>query len=108
VLSLFSVTIGNILSVQAKTPGTPKVAQNSSSSNSFDDYRKECLQRSRKQGLTQVDADKLCNCTINKFRSRYNIQQFRALVQKSKTDKAAQRTLNDVGEACFDEILYEE
>jgi hypothetical protein len=28
-------------------------------------------------------------------------------VQKSKTDKAAARTLSSVGEACFDEILYE-
>ncbi len=75
---------------------------------SFEDYKRECLQRATREGLARDVADDLCNCTINKFRSRYTIQQFRALVQKSKQDKAAARTLSSVGEACFDEVLYEE
>jgi hypothetical protein len=83
-----------------------QVAQ--SSANTFDNYRKECLQRVTRQGLRGQVAQDICNCVITKFRSRYSIAQFRDLIQKSKTNKAAARTLSDVGEACFEEVLYEE
>jgi hypothetical protein len=75
---------------------------------SFDNYYKECVQRSRREGLTQSVAQEVCTCTIKKFRSLYSIQQFQAIVQKSKNDKVAARRLADVGEACFETILYED
>jgi hypothetical protein len=83
------------------------LSQSSNTATTFDSYRQECLQRARAEGLAADVAKDLCDCTIKKFQARYNLQQFRALVQKSKTDKAAARTLSSVGEACFDEILYE-
>jgi hypothetical protein len=83
-----------------------QVAQNSASA--FESYRKECLQRVTRQGLRGQVAQDICNCAINKFRSRYSIAQFQNLIQKSKTNKTAARTLSDVGEACFEEVLYQE
>lgn len=77
------------------------------SQNSFDNYRQQCLQQARGEGLTADVANDLCNCTIKKFRERYSLQQFRDLVQKSKTNRTAQQTLTQVGEACFDQVLYE-
>lgn len=75
---------------------------------SFEDYKKECLQRATREQLPQDVAQDLCNCTIARFRSQYNIDEFRALVQKSKNNSTAAETLSSVGESCFEEVLYEE
>jgi len=95
------------LSVPAQANNPVYLSQSSNTATTFDSYRQECLQRARAEGLASDIAKDLCDCTIKKFQARYNLQQFRTLVQKSKTDKAAARTLSSVGEACFDEILYE-
>ncbi len=83
-------------------------AQNSTSRNSFEDYRKECLQQASQQGLATDSANDLCNCTMKKIRSQYTIQQFQALVQKSKSDRATAQRLSSIGESCLDSVLYEE
>jgi hypothetical protein len=74
---------------------------------SFDDYKVNCMQRVRQQGLTQAVALDVCNCTIKKFKSLYSLQQFQDVVKKSKSDKAVANRLRDVGEACFESVLYE-
>jgi hypothetical protein len=107
VLSLALLGNGSLFPCEAKASGKKPLVQSTSSRYSFEDYKKECLQRARKEGLSKEDAEKLCTCTINRFRSRYTIVQFRSLVQKSKTNKAARATLTQVGEQCFEEILYE-
>ena len=76
--------------------------------NSFEDYQKSCLQRVNRRGLRGEAAQAICNCAINRFRGRYSIAQFRDLVQKAKTNQAAARALSDVGEACFEQVLYED
>ncbi|GCA76662.1 hypothetical protein MiTe_03511 [Microcystis aeruginosa NIES-2520] len=95
------------LSLPVQANNAVYLSQSSNPATTFDSYRQECLQRARAEGLAADVAKDLCDCTIKKFQARYNLQQFRTLVQKSKTDKAAARTLASVGEACFDEILYE-
>ena len=95
------------LSLPVQANNAVYLSQSSNPATTFDSYRQECLQRARAEGLAADVAKDLCDCTIKKFQARYNLQQFRTLVQKSKTDKAAARTLSSVGEACFDEILYE-
>ena len=87
-------------------PDPQLIAQ--SASNSFEDYRQQCLRRIAREGLRGEVAQDICNCVINKFRSRYSLAQFRSLIQRAKTNKTAARTLSEVGEACFEEILYEE
>jgi hypothetical protein len=87
------LTLGSILSpAQAST---------------FDEYKATCIQRARQEGLTQDVALDVCNCTLQKFKSLYSLPQFQNIVNKSKTDKAAARRLSDVGEACFESVLYE-
>ncbi|NJK48166.1 hypothetical protein HC931_08275 [Candidatus Gracilibacteria bacterium] len=75
---------------------------------SFEDYKKECLQRATNEKLPPDVAQDLCNCTMNQFRSQYSIDEFRTLVQKSKNNSTAAETLSLVGESCFEEVLYEE
>jgi hypothetical protein len=75
--------------------------------NSFEDYQKDCLKRVRQQGLADDVGLDICKCTMTQFRSQYNIQQFRNLVQKAKADKTIARKLSEVGEACFEKVLYE-
>lgn len=87
-------------------PVSPVKSQNSPPS-SFEDYRKTCLQRAAAEGLPKDIAQDLCNCTIKRFQSQYTLAQFRALVEKSNSDRNAQRTLTQVGEACLDQVLYE-
>lgn len=75
--------------------------------NSFEDYRQECLQRVKQQKLTDELAQEVCGCTISQFQKQYSLADFRKIVQKSKTDKSAARKLAEVGEACFEKVLYE-
>lgn len=87
----------------SKAPSLTPIA----SVNSFEDYHKECIKRVHQQGLAEDIGQDICKCTMTQFRSQYNIQQFRNLVQKAKTDKPSARQLSDVGEACFEKVLYE-
>jgi hypothetical protein len=98
--------MGGILSPALGKELRQETAQNTVTT--FDSYRKECLQKVTQQGLRGQVAQDICNCVINKFRSRYSLTQFRELIQKSKTNKAAMRTLSTVGEACFEQVLYEQ
>ncbi len=106
---VFSATATIIyFALQFSLPGSMAGTKPAKSSNSFDQYHHECLQRVTKQGLAADVAKDVCNCTMMKFKGQYNIQQFKAIVQKSKTDKASARQLSKVGEACFEKVLYEE
>ena len=84
----------------------PILAQNST--DAFEKYRKQCLQRVRREGLRGEVGNELCNCVISQFRGRYSITEFQQLVQQARQDKAAARKLSQVGESCFDSVLYEE
>jgi hypothetical protein len=85
----------------------PQVARSATVPTSFQDYHKTCRQRATAEGLPPDVAQDLCNCTIKKFQSQYTLNQFQALVKKATNDKNSQRTLTQVGEACFEEVLYE-
>jgi hypothetical protein len=75
--------------------------------NSFEDYRQECLQRVKQQKLAEDLALEVCGCTIRQFQKQYSLADFKKIVQKAKTDKASARKLAEVGEACFEQVLYE-
>jgi hypothetical protein len=112
-ISLLSLTLSMLVTsasqaTQSKRSHPQRTPQILAAQYSFDNYRQECLQRASREGLPPETANELCNCTISRFRNRYTIQQFRTLVQKSKTEKAAAQTLAEVGEACFEEVLYEQ
>ncbi len=93
------LTVGLGLSL----PASPLLA----ASSSFEDYRQECLQRVKKQGLADDVGRDLCNCTIDEFKKKYSLQDFQKLIQKSKGNKASAKSLATVGEVCFEKVLYE-
>lgn len=70
-------------------------------------YNEECLVRSRQEGLPLDSAKSVCDCTIKTFRKKYSTEKFREITKKSQTDKKIANQLREVGETCFEEILFE-
>ncbi|MEY2857485.1 MAG: hypothetical protein RLZZ74_1797 [Cyanobacteriota bacterium] len=71
-------------------------------------YNQECMQTSMEEGLEEAEAKRLCNCTIKEFQRQYSLTEFKQLTAASATDKASEATLIEVGQSCFEQILYEE
>jgi len=71
-------------------------------------YNQECMQTSMEEGLEEVEAKRLCNCTIKEFQQQYSLTEFKQLTAASATDKASEATLIEVGQSCFEQILYAE
>lgn len=72
------------------------------------DYNQECLQTSLNEGLAEPEAESLCSCTINEFERQYSLEEFQQLTTASATDPEAETTLIEVGQFCFEQILYEQ
>ncbi len=72
------------------------------------EYSNECLQTSMIEGLTEAEAQQLCQCTINEFQKQYSLQEFKRLTAASATDVTAENTLIEVGQFCFESLLYEQ
>ena len=70
-------------------------------------YLKDCMAVSMTEGLAEPEAKKLCDCTLAKFQQQYSLEAFKELNAKSETDETAANKLFEVGELCFEEILYE-
>ena len=71
-------------------------------------YLKDCMTTSMTEGLTEPDAKKLCDCTLSKFQQQYSLAAFKELNAKAQTDETAANSLIEVGQLCFESILYEE
>jgi len=72
------------------------------------DYQQECMQTSLEEGLAEAEAKSLCSCTIDEFSRQYSLEEFKELTAASATDRASEATLIEVGQFCFEEILYAE
>lgn len=72
------------------------------------DYNQECVQTSMTEGLAETEAQQLCDCTLNRFQSKYSLEEFKQITAASVNDKTAETTLVEVGQVCFEEILYGE
>ena len=81
---------------------------NQYSTSFIQDYNQECIQTSMSEGLAQIDAQKLCDCTISEFQRQYSMEEFQQLTLASATDEEAETALVEVGQFCFEQILYEE
>ena len=66
------------------------------------DYNQECIQTSMTEGLESTEAEQLCDCTINKFQSKYSLEEFKQLMAASVRDKKAEMALVEVGQVCFE------
>ena len=71
-------------------------------------YRQECMTASTAEGLTEPDAEELCECTLSKFQQEYSLEAFKELNAKAKEDhQESANALVEVGQFCFESILYE-
>ena len=71
-------------------------------------YLQECKATAMTEGLTDIDAEILCKCTLREFQQKYTLDEFKDLNKRSETDTTASDALVEVGEFCFEEILFEE
>ena len=72
------------------------------------DYQQECMQTSLSEGLAEAEAQDLCNCTIDEFSRQYSLAEFKELTTASATDETAETALIEVGQFCFEQLLYAE
>ena len=70
-------------------------------------YNAECIIQSQQEGLPLESAQTLCKCTISEFRNKYTTDKFKELTQQVNSNKKVARELREVGEMCFEKILYE-
>lgn len=71
-------------------------------------YNRECLIRSQKEGLPPDAAKSVCDCSIKEFRKKYSPEKFKELTKQADSNPKVAKELREVGEACFEKILYEE
>ncbi len=74
----------------------------------LEDYAQECIQTSVGEGLSEPEAKTLCQCTIREFQQQYTLKEFKELTAAAETDETANNSLIEVGQICFESILYEE
>ncbi len=70
-------------------------------------YLQDCQKTSVKEGLEEIDANKLCRCTLREFQQKYTLAEFQQLNTAAETDQNASNQLIEVGQLCFEELLYE-
>jgi len=70
-------------------------------------YRQECLTASTAEGLAEPEAKELCECTLTKFQQEYSLEAFKELNAKAKEDQESANALVEVGQSCFESILFE-
>ena len=104
-LSLLSLSIPGMALAQETTKDQPA---NKYPAEFVQDYQQECIQTSMEQGLIEIEAKRLCDCTIKEFEQQYNLVEFKQLTAASTTDKEAEIALVEVGQFCFEQILYEQ
>jgi hypothetical protein len=70
-------------------------------------FKQECLVRSQKEGLPAEAAKSVCDCSIKEFRKRYTTEKFREISRQADSNSKVGRQLREVGEKCFEDILFE-
>ncbi|HHP7232336.1 MAG TPA: hypothetical protein ACFCUY_15925 [Xenococcaceae cyanobacterium] len=70
-------------------------------------YMQDCQETSMQEGLAAVEAQKLCQCTLREFQQKYTLAEFKQLNTAAETDETASNQLIEVGQVCFEELLYE-
>jgi hypothetical protein len=71
-------------------------------------YNQECMQTSMGEGLAAEEATRLCQCTVKEFQRQYSLTEFKRLTAAAANNQASEAALVEVGQSCFEQILYEE
>ncbi len=70
-------------------------------------YLQDCQTTSLQEGLEEIEAKKLCDCTLREFEQKYNLTEFKQLNTAAATDENASNQLIEVGYLCFEQLLFE-
>ncbi len=105
-LTVFLLTINNVAIAASKEVKSGVVE--SYPPEFVADYAQECIQTSVGEGLSEPEAENLCQCTIRQFQQQYTLKEFKELTAAAATDETANNSLIEVGQICFETILYEE
>ncbi|MDJ0533956.1 MAG: hypothetical protein QNJ70_15960 [Xenococcaceae cyanobacterium MO_207.B15] len=70
-------------------------------------YLQDCQETSMEEGLGEFEAKRLCDCTLREFQQKYTLAEFQQLNSAAATDETASNQLIEVGQFCFEELLYE-
>ncbi len=109
--SLFSFSLGIgyfMIATFASLAETSSAAPQEYPQEYSQNYLQECKDTAMTEGLPDIEAEILCNCTLRQFQQKYTLDEFKDLNKRSETDTTASDALIEVGEFCFEEILFEE
>ena len=98
------MAIASFVSLAETTSAAPQEYPQEYSQN----YLQDCKATAMTEGLPDIEAETLCNCTLREFQQKYTLDEFKDLNKRSETDTTASDALVEVGEFCFEEILFEE
>jgi hypothetical protein len=102
---LFVSFLANMQPSEAKKP------PNSSPKNKYPqevvgNFLKGCVSQAVSGGtLSEADAQKFCNCSIQKFQAKYTLEQFMTLANTLTTDSNSMNKFNEVVNSCAQEVV---
>ncbi|MEC4894422.1 MAG: hypothetical protein SAL07_13905 [Oscillatoria sp. PMC 1051.18] len=67
-------------------------------------YTRTCLANSVDSGLTERQAQILCNCTLREFQNRYTLEQFGEIMQQARGG-AIPQAVTEIGLSCAEELI---
>ena len=105
--SLLSYGLGTVVFALATFPTSAETPSHTYPPDYTQQYMKDCINTSLAEGLAEPDAQKLCDCTLAEFQQQYSLEAFKELNAKAETDETAANQLMEVGQLCFETILYE-
>ena len=98
-IAFFALTIFPVVAESSSEAYPPEYTQQ---------YLQDCIATAKTEGLVEPEAQKLCDCTLAEFQQQYSLQAFKELNAKAETDETAANALVEVGQFCFESLLYEE
>ena len=104
-LLTFSILVYSSLLVYEAKSQTPKLSSQTKYPQDFAEaYQASCQINAVTEGLSTEQAEKLCNCTLSQFQSKYTLEKFQELLAKAANDQTAEELI-DVGELCAEKLI---
>lgn len=106
-LLTFSIVAYCSLLVSEAKSQTPNLPSQTKYPQDFADaYQASCKINAVTEGLSPEQAEILCNCTLNKFQSKYTLERFQELLKTAAKEETPEE-LTEVGELCAEELIEE-
>ncbi len=104
-LMTVSIMIYCSLFVSEANSQTPKLQDDNEYPQDFAEaYQASCKFNAVAKGLSQEQAETLCNCTLNQFQSKYTLEKFQKLLEESTKEETPEELI-EVGELCAEKLI---